>query len=222
MIMPIARTPKLQLTKTMKLKTACLVCGIPFGTKFGLCSHCSPKLFHLQEPTARDECGLPVYSLFAWRRDGWPALRSVAMNLKGRDQAEPWLELAAWMIQALGDLPAAPRVMVPVPSSGANHALGWARALGYWTDSPVLDLLLRHEGRPNKELSKHERGRLRFAVRPSSAVESSNYKSVIIVDDIITTGATARAAHSALGRPRNCEVWCLMDRRPWQGEGPLL
>ncbi len=34
----------------------------------------------------------------------------------------------------------------------------------------------------------------------------------IFADDIITTGATARAAHKALGTPKHFEVWVLAQR----------
>ncbi len=205
----------------MKLRHACLVCGITFGTKSGLCGHCAPKLFALREPTARCERGLETRSLFAWQRDGYPAHRSIVHQLKGQEDPEAWLEFAAWMVQVMELNPGRRRrVLVPVPSKGLNHALGWARALSHWTGWPVADVLEKEDGRQNKTLNRYDRGRRRF--RPKAETSGNEYTDAVIVDDIVTTGATALAAFRALGRPRKCEVWCLMDRRPWQGEGPLL
>ena len=156
---------------------------------------------------------MKVSSLFSWRRDGLPALNALVMALKGKDQSEPWLELATWFVQQFP----APRegVIIPVPGP---HALGWGRALAHWTGLPLREALMKTTLRENKALARAERSKLRFHLK--SQVRSCT--KYIIVDDIITTGATARAAYGALGRPRNCEVWCLMDRRPWQGQRPLL
>jgi len=194
----------------MRIKHACLICSIPFGTKFGLCAYCAEQLYALREPATRTERDLNVHSLFAWRKDGWPALRTLAKKLKGKDDPEPWLELALWMVQAKGENPARKRRLVPVPSVGPNHALGWARALSQWTGWPVEDSLRTTSVTENKHLSRAGRRQRRFSGGPCT-----KYTEVVIVDDIVTTGATAVAAYQALGRPRNCEVWCLMDRRPW-------
>lgn len=106
-------------------------------------------------------------------------------------------------------------MFVPVPGPRPNHALGLAAALGRVLGHPVADVLAKcHSGR-QKARSREGRAGIRFEFK--GATLCTDYRSVVIVDDVVTTGATATAAHDALLGPKNCEVWCLMDRRPCVG-----
>lgn len=195
----------------MRLPHPCLLCGYPFLPKAGFCAFCAEELYLRREPRTRSERGLTIRSLFSWRGDLRAHVR-LARALKGREEAEPWLDLALWMTEAFSAQSAA---LVPIPSRGRNHALGLARAIGHWRGVRVEEALILPESRSQKRLNREERKSVRFEA-------SKKFSSVVIVDDIVTTGATARAAWWALGRPQTCEVWCLLDRRPCGSPWALL
>lgn len=215
----------------MNFPHTCLICLTPFRTKFGFCPDCAQELYARRDPKVRDDRKLNVRSLFAWRKDGIFALRWLSASLKHKQNPEPWRELAVWMVDAHRP-ERAPRVLVPVPGSSkkGNHALGFARAVSEITGWPVLDALeFARDGGLQKRLSRLLRQKREFRLTEKTRLEGeapesvgTKYTPVVIIDDIVTTGATARAAYHALNRPRNCEVWCILDRRPCGEDTPLL
>jgi predicted amidophosphoribosyltransferase len=194
---------------------ACPICKSVFPRTTTLCESCADELWRRREPVLRREAGFRVRSLFAWREGGPRAMDWLIRSLKGQDQHIHWNELALWMlttsIQPQRPLPKP--LLVPIPST-RKHSWGLARALSRWTGWPIESPLIQAQSRWQKGLTRSERQEVRFEGR---GVLCTDYKTVLLVDDVITTGATLRAAHLALGRPHNCEAWCLMDRRPCGG-----
>ena len=121
------------------------------------------------------------------------------------------MELALWMVQKFTFSLKNP-VLVPVPGPRPNHAFGLAAALSRVLGYPVSDALVTCAARRQKQLGREARSEVQFALRAEHLC--TDYKCVVIVDDVVTTGATAKAAYEALLKPKSCEVWCLMDRRP--------
>ena len=118
-------------------------------------------------------------------------------------------------------------VIVPVPlhatrlaERGFNQAAILARAVARGSEHVAVDLLRR--GARNATQAALGRGaraenvRHAFVVRPRISLSG---RSVLLVDDVVTTGETVRACSAALrdAGARRVDVWSLArtPRRPW-------
>lgn len=133
-------------------------------------------------------------------------LREVILSFKFEDKTPYALPLARLMVGVLPD--DAEAVIVPVPlhvrrlrTRFYNQSAMLAQELARLTGRrAVLDALAR-EGEELQQASKTRAGRLRLRAKDFSArVEAVAGKTVTLVDDIYTTGATARACVLALKR----------------------
>jgi ComF family protein len=154
----------------------------------------------------------PVYSRAraVARFDDGPA-RTLIHRLKYGDRLELAAPLGAWMARAGDDLLADADLLVPVPLHRRrltvrrfNQAALLARAISARCGVPVdVDSLARRKATPSQVgLTRTQRGlnvQGAFVVPPERRIAIED-RAVVLVDDVLTSGATINAAARALLR----------------------
>ncbi len=188
----------------MLLGSACLICGQP---GVAVCAACAGDLApapSLSLPLELDAC----VALFHYDAAG-PIV--TAMKNGGRRDVVGWL---AQRLAARIDLPSgavvtwAPTGQARRLARGYDQAELLARAIARRWHRQAVPLLRREPGPPQAGMAAADR-RVNpsfRAVRPASA-------SVILVDDVVTTGATLTAAARALRRAGAASVTALVVAR---------
>lgn len=191
----------------------CEITGIPFDHDRGegLVSAAA-----IADPPSYDKARAAVL------HDG-PA-RKLAHGLKYADRADLAPVMAAWMHRAGRELIDACEAIVPVPLHRArlvsrryNQSAELARALSARTGKPLVSgaLTRRKATRPQVGLGKVARldnvaGA--FAIDPRRAASIAG-RHVLLVDDVLTTGATVNAAARVLKRGGAASVCVLTFAR---------
>lgn len=179
----------------------CDSCGTPFSvaplTSDALCVTC------LSKPPLFDQArSVWVYNSISAR---------LIKQLKLHDNGEMVAHFAGLMRQSLRDVKQAPEVIVPVPMHWKNlllrrynPAVWLAGALSQHMGIEMQPKLLYRKKRTRNQRGLTRAARLRniagaFAVQPAFALRVKG-QHVLLVDDVITTGATANACARALLR----------------------
>ncbi len=157
------------------------------------------------------------------------ASKRLVLGLKHGDQLHLVPAMATWMHRAGGPLWDTSDVLVPVPlhrwrllKRRYNQAALLARALGESTGKPVMvDALTRWRKTESQgHKSRTERARNiagAFRVTPRRALDLRG-KRVLLVDDVLTTGATLEACATALHSAGAASVMALtLARAPRPG-----
>lgn len=168
----------------------CSACGHPFDFETGGEALCGPCLN--QAPPWRHARAVFRYDEHS---------RPLVLRFKHGDRLEGAPAFARWMARAGAELLAEADVIVPVPlhqfrllSRRYNQAAVLALALGRMTGIAVVpDLLVRTRRTPSQghmnreERRKNVRGAFQLRERRHSLIQG---KSVLLIDDVLTTGAT--------------------------------
>lgn len=225
----------------------CIGCGGATGEPHSLCARCWSGLAFIERPFCERlgtpfavDLGLPLLSPAAIadppvferaravaRYDA--VARRLVHRLKYGDRLELARALGGMMARAGAELLAEAEVIVPVPLHRRrlwwrrfNQAMELARAVSGKSGLPCDPFLLARV-KPTKSqvgLSKAQRGEnLQGAFRvPAEARARLAGRRVLLVDDVLTTGATANAASRALLRGGAKRVDVLAFARVVQGD----
>jgi len=198
----------------------CVSCALPLpesaaGLLCGECQKHPPPFTRARIPWRYE---FPVdrmisrYKYRGQRKYGRPLLAGLASHLEDALAAEPWLR---------------PQALIPVPMHparrrrrGFNQARDLAEYLGQALDIPVLAGVLRRTRETHTQRGLDRSRRLRN-LAGAFVIDGMPPASVALVDDVVTTGATARVLGSLLREAgvEHLELWALartpaIARRP--------
>ena len=208
------------------LPPRCLACGATVGEPDALCARCWAAMSFFAPPWCT-VCGLPFPHIMgegavcadcARQRSSWDRARAVLRYDKHSrrlvlalkyDRTDLANALGQWMRRAGDEILAGADLLVPVPlhwtrlvSRRYNQAGLLAHAIHAAGGPPVApDWLVRRRRTPSQgrlgPLARARNVRGAFALRPGRSVRG---KRLVIIDDVLTTGATAEECARVLRR----------------------
>jgi ComF family protein len=224
------------------LPPTCLACRMPVGEGSGLCPQCwvgagfieRPYCERLGTPFPSDHGGPLISPAALAEPPAYARARAVARYgdvvrdlihlLKYGDRLDLVPALGRWMTRAGAEIIADADALVPVPLHWTrlwqrrfNQSSALAHAVSKLSGVPAADHLLARAratppqfGLARKERARNVQGA--FKVPKASRIEVKG-KKLVLVDDILTTGATADACTKALLRAGAARVDVLVLAR---------
>ena len=199
---------------------ACPNCGAPFG--WLACTECGQAKGELWE-TRSVTCALPLEGAgrslaLAYKDGGERRLAPViaAAIACALDEASSWpaadgaRRFDAAEIDAVCFVPA---TAAAYRRRGFDHMLDVSRSLAGMLGLPLADVLARPQAADQRKLGRDER--LANASASYLVVGDVTGCSLLVVDDVVTTGASVRAAASALLAAGAAEVSAAALARTW-------
>jgi ComF family protein len=214
-------------TLDLILPPRCLACGEQVADPQALCSSCWSKLDFITAPLCA-ACGLPfehdagpdalcagclarqprydrARAVFRYGEES----RGMILSFKHADRTDAAIAFAAWMARAGRELLQEADIIAPVPLHYRrlvwrryNQAALLALRLGKAAGKPVMvDLLQRARATASQAgLGARERKRNLAGAIVANAAKATSIKGkrVLLIDDVLTTGATVGACARAL------------------------
>ncbi len=207
------------------LPASCIRCGVLLGGEPGVCSECWQALDFLAGQSVCQRCAEPLPERYAdpqtecARCKARPphfdravaalvydeAARGLVLGLKYGDRLHAVPVLARMMAGCAGPMVSNADVIVPVPVHAGrlrqrrfNQSAELARQISQHCGVPVSYALTRHRATRSQSGGRAARAR---NVADAFSVNNPHHfagKAVVLVDDVLTTGATADACAAAL------------------------
>jgi len=197
---------------------SCLRCGRPTQYPVEACNHCREHLRHLDGTVALGLYREPLRELIHEFKYRGTAVLARPLGAMLAAEVAPRLASGDFLVT---HVPAHPRRR---RERGYDQAELLARQVSSCLGLPFAPLLQRvRHTRPQVELGLEERlGNVRDAFRPSPLCRSdaARERSVLLVDDVLTTGATLGEGAKVLkGRGVSAVIACVLARDLPEGQG---
>lgn len=189
---------------------SCLQCGSIFSNNSLFCLYCEQTLWSSYPKQFRCQiANYSVNSLFKWEpKKDWQ-LSKLIEALKGGKPRSAFEYYSQKFVSTFKGPISKRAVLVPSPGIGQDHAFVFAHTLGQFTSLPILNCLQKQrlDDLPQKRRNKEQRKNMKMLCH----ADLRNYY-VIFIDDVVTTGATFKAARKAIGPCQGFEVWAIAQR----------
>ncbi len=214
----------LDLLQSHKIAPTCLCCGSYFRQESFFCSLCflelTEKFQNFESSTDKDD-SLNVISQYRWVAKTSDSLSQAIHLLKLVESKPAWRFLAKLFSDEIKthNVDFKNTVLVPVPGrrSSSIHTEYFSEVLSENLSIKRVKLLNNVTGLPQKELSRKERlsREFNFYVDFTRVGELDKIQNIVLIDDVVTTGATLQACKReirALKPKANVSAWVMFRR----------
>lgn len=189
-----------------KVLSVCAMCGAWFSRKDILCSYCESIIDRFPLYYS-NKINLRTISFLKWTSENQYFVKNLMLCQKGGWTKNFYSIVASKILFSEMNRHSTP-LLVPCPSfknKAANHAHELARAISQHWGAKVFYGLKNLATVKQQNLSRSQRWNI--AIERYEKPEP--FHSLILVDDIVTTGATVHSCWKAMGSPPNTSIWTI-------------
>ena len=203
----------------MRLLSVCFACGSFLPLKHGLCSFCISCVIR---PSFQN-IPFPHFSLVRWKNQKHAWMSTWARQLKG-NQSRAWSLLAQQTAEAmiqhriLQKIPSGATLVVVDPSSKPDHSYWYAHHLARLLHAEHLAFsFVKNSEQELKNLGGQERLLClnHYRLQKTDLIKyhlNQPHVFWLFIDDIMTTGATAKSVFQLLNHPQSFLALSWMSR----------